>query len=389
MKKILAMLLASMMCLSTAACGSKSEAPAEAAPEAAESETIVLGGLAPLTGAVSVYGIATANGVKLAIDEINAAGGVMGKQVVINILDEKGDPTEAVNAYNKLVDEGMVALIGDVTSKPCAAVAEVAVEDNIPMITPTGTMADITPIGDNVFRACFTDPGQGTIMATFAAEKLEAKSVAVLYNTSDDYSQGIAETFKKDAEEKGMTVVAYEGYGASDTDFKTQLTNIADSNPDAIMIPDYYEKVALIAAQAREVGYTGALLGGDGWDGVLTVLDESKLDVVNGSYYACHIFKEDVENERLQKFLADYKEKYGEEANSFAALGYDAAYIMCNAIGAAGSTDADAIVAALNETNYSGITGDITFDEIGNPIKSTSIITLVDGKEALETKVMA
>lgn len=388
MKKILAMLLASAMCLSFAACGGTEEPDTETPNVSVEGDSIIIGGLGPLTGPVSVYGIPATNGVKLAIDEINANGGILGKKVVYQLLDEKGDSTEAVNAYNKLVDGGMVALIGDITSKPCAAVAEVAAEDNIPMITPTSTMAGITNVGDNVFRACFTDPGQGKIMVTFADENLKTKKVAVLYNTSDDYSQGVAQAFKETAEEKGMTVVAYEGYGAADTDFKTQLTNIVNQEPDAIMIPDYYEKIALIAAQAREVGYDGPLLGGDGWDGVTAVLDESKISVVNNSYYASHIFKQDPD-EKLQTFLKNYKETYNQEANSFAALGYDATYIMCQAIEAAGSTDAEAIIAALQATDYQGVTGHITFDEAGDPVKSTSIITLTDGVESLNTKVTA
>ncbi|MEG1869795.1 MAG: ABC transporter substrate-binding protein [Oscillospiraceae bacterium] len=395
MKKIVALLLSSVLCLSVAACGAKpaAETPEGTTPDATakptvEGDTIKIGGLAPLTGAVSVYGIATANGAKLAIEEINAKGGVLGKQIEFNILDEKGDPTEAVNAYNKLVDSGIVALIGDVTSKPCAAVAEVAVEDNMPMITPTGTAASITPIGDNVFRACFTDPAQGKIMATFANENLKAKNVAVLYNTSDDYSSGIAQVFKTTAEEKGMKVVSFEGYGASDVDFKAQLTTIIGQKPDAILLPDYYEVIAMVTSQARELGYEGALLGCDGWDGVLTKLDASKVNVVNDSFYSSHIFKADPDA-TLQGFLTNYKAKYNTEANSFAALGYDGAYIMCNAIQKAGSTDAAAIIEALKATDYTGVTGTIKFDEIGDPIKSTSIITMKDGVEQLAAKVTA
>lgn len=349
-------------------------------------DTIDIGVLAPLTGDVSVYGITTKNGIDLAVEEINKNGGVLGKQIKINALDEKGDIAEATNAYQRLVSENIVALIGDITSKPSIAVAELAAEDKIPMLTPTGTAAAITEKGDNIFRVCFTDPFQGKIMATFAADNLKAKKVAIMYNTSDDYSQGVANAFKTTAESKGLTIVANEGYGNDDKDFKTQLTKIQSAAPDAIFIPDYYTKVALIATQARDVGYTGTLLGADGWDGVLGTLDDAKKNVVDNCYFSSHFSTNDT-TPVVSDFVQNYQAKFNEMPTGFSALGYDAAYLMVEAIKNAGSTDKEAITAALKDIKRDCVTGNISFDQNGDPIKSVAVIKLNDGKADLFTKI--
>lgn len=395
MKKVVALMLSGVLAVSMlAGCGAKkdSAAPDAAANNngstAADGETIKIGVLAPLTGDVSVYGIAANNGINLAIDEINKKGGVLGKQVELITADEKGDVTEASNAYLNIAGKGIVGLIGDVTSKPCMAVAELAAEENMPMITPTGTAADITTYGENVFRACFIDPYQGEVMATYAADKMSAKNVAVLYNTSDDYSGGLADSFVKTFEAKGGKISAKLGYGADDKDFKTQLTQVVAGKPDALFIPDYYNKVALIATQAREVGYKGPLLGGDGWDGVLGVLDKSKVSVVDNSYFSNHYSVTDTD-EVVVNFLKNFQAKYNETPNAFAALGYDAAYMMCNAIEKAASTDKQAIVDALKATDYTGVTGQMTFDENRNPIKTVAVIKLLNGEATLDTKLSA
>jgi branched-chain amino acid transport system substrate-binding protein len=395
MKRFFACFLAALMVATLAACGgttetSSSEAAAsgsEGSSAAEESaETIKIGCLAPLTGEVSVYGIATSNGIQMGVDEINAAGGINGKQIELITLDEKGDPTEAVNAYNSLVDQGVVAIIGDVTSKPCIAVAELAAVDNMPMLTATGTAAEITTIGSNIFRTCFMDPFQGQIMATFAADNLGATKVAVMYDTGSDYSQGLADSFKAQAEAKGMTVTAFEGYATADTDFTAILNKIIATEPDAIFVPDYYGDVSLILNQARTAGYTGAMLGGDGWDGVLGALPADKLDVANNGYFSNHYSTAD---EAAASFLSKYKELFGLDGNAFAALGYDSAYIMADAIERAGSTDAQAIIDALAATDIQCVTGHITFDENGDPIKDVAVTKFVDGKTELAAKVSA
>lgn len=404
-KKYFAVMCAAMMMASSfAGCGASGSAEAEGSTseggettttESTEStettggsvEELTFGVLAPLTGNASVYGNSTKNGIELGMEDINANGG----KLSIEVLDEKGEEAEAVNAYNMLMQKGVDAIVGDVTSKPSIAVADYAATDyedgiGVPVITPTGTAADITLKGDNIFRACFLDPFQGEVMATFAAENLQAQNVALLYNTSDDYSNGIAEAFEAAAAEKGMTVVAKEGYGASDKDFKTQLTKIQAANPDVIMVPDYYNNVALIVKQAREVGYDGPMIGGDGWDGVLAVLDEGSQDLVNNCYFPNHYFVDDTD-EKVATFVASYREKYGEDPTAFSALGYDAINIMYQAFQKAGSTDPEAVVEALKGMEYDGVTGHITFDENGDPIKTVSILEYKDGKIVLNTKI--
>lgn len=343
-------------------------------------DTIKIGGLAPLTGNVSVYGIATNNGIKLAVDAINQKGGVLGKKINYIAYDEKGDATEAVNAYNKLAQsDKVVALVGDVTSKPTIAVAQKAVKDNMPMITATGTSADITKAGENVFRACFIDPFQGELMAAYAAKKLNAKTAAIIYDNGDDYSTGVANAFEAAAKEAGMTVTNKEGYQSGSVDFKAQLTKIKASNPDVIMVPCYYSDVALIAVQAKDVGISAKLLGSDGWDGVLEKIDKSNLDAVKNSYF-CSQYSAESTDPDLQAFLKKYKETYKTDANMFSVLGYDAMGMMAAAINKAGSTDPSKITAALKGLNYKGLTGNTTFDENRNPVREAVITTIADGK---------
>lgn len=388
MKNLFAATLATLLVAGMfAGCAPK---PATGTPAAngASGDTIKLGVLAPLTGEVSVYGVAAKNGIDLAVGEINAAGGVLGKQIELMVEDEKGDVAEAVNGYNKLMSKGMVALLGDVTTKPTIAVAELAAADGLPMVTATGTGLSITTYGPNVFRTCFTDPFQGKIMAKFAAETLKAKNIAIIYNTSDDYSTGLVASFEEVAATKGLTIVAKEGYGGDDKDFKAQLTKIAATKPDALFVPDYYSKVSLIATQAREVGYEGDMLGADGWDGVFGTLDAANKTAVNNSYISNHYSAQDTDP-KVADFVKAFTGKYSETPNSFAALGYDTAYMMAQAIEAAGSTDAQAIIDAIKTIEFSGVTGNITFDENNNPIKDATILKLMDGEANFHSKVTA
>ncbi|MCY1715019.1 ABC transporter substrate-binding protein [Caproiciproducens galactitolivorans] len=382
MKKRLlaAALAAAMVAASVTGCAQSGDTGSNTSGGAAGGDTVKIGGLAPLTGNVSVYGIAANNGIKLAVDEINKAGGVLGKKIEYVPYDEKGDAIEAVNAYNKLVqDDRVVALIGDVTSKPTIAVAQKAVKDNLPMITATGTAADITKAGDNVFRACFIDPYQGELMAAYAAKKLNAKTAAIIYDNGDDYSTGVANAFETAAKAEGMTITNKEAYQSGAMDFKTQLTKIKASNPDVVMVPVYYSDVALIAVQAKDVGLKAKLLGADGWDGVLEKIDKSNQDAVKDCYF-CSQYSAESKDPKLQDFLKKYKEAYKSEANMFAVLGYDAMGMMAAAINKAGSTDSDKIIAALKALEYKGITGNTTFDANRNPVREAVITTIADGK---------
>lgn len=349
-------------------------------------ETIKVGAMGPLTGPVAIYGISATNGTKLAVEEINANGGILGKQIELNLLDEKGDSTEAVNAYNKLVDWGMVTLIGDITSKPSVAVAEVAAQDKMPMITPTGTQLNITEAGSNVFRVCFTDPYQGLVLAKFAKEKLNAKTVAVMVNNSSDYSDGVANAFIEEAKNQNIEILAKEGYSDGDKDFRSQLTKIASKNPDVLFVPDYYEQDGLISIQAREIGIKSTILGPDGWDGVAKTVDKSSYSAIENVYFANHYSIKDT-SEKVQNFINGYKNKFNDDPSAFSALSYDAVYLLKSAIEKAGSTDKEAIVKALKEIEFDGVTGHLVFDDKNNPIKGVTMIKIVNGDYTFDSVI--
>ena len=380
MKKFTLMLLGLSFLIT--ACGGEKEATTAAK----ESETIKIGSTAPLTGPVAIYGVTSINGAKLAMEEINKNGGVLGKQIEYIVLDSKGDSTEAITAYNRLVDEGIVAYLGEITSKPTLAIAEVAAQDNMPMITPTGTQFNITEAGPNVFRVCFTDPYQGVVLANLAKKNLNAKTVALLVNNSSDYSDGVAEAFVKEAEKLGLQVVAKEGYAEGDKDFRAQLTKVAAANPDVLLVPDYYEQAALISTQAREVGVKATFIGPDGWDGVAKALDSSSYGAIENSWYVTPEQGED-QNEKVQNFLKAYREKYNEEPSAFSALAYDTAYLMKDAIEKAGSTDKDAIIKAIKESDFAGVTGHLKFDEKNNPVKAVTVLKIVNGNYTFDSVI--
>lgn len=348
----------------------------------AEEDVIKIGVIAPLTGEVSMYGIPVEEGTKLAAEELNANGGIDGKKVEIIAYDSKADKTEAINAYNRLRDQdGIVALLGATISGTTLSIAPIAVEDGMPILTPTATNLDITPIGDNIFRACFTDPYQGSTVAKFAAENLEAKKAAILYNIEDAYSEGLANAFKETFESYGK-ITNFEGYVTKDNDYKAILTKIDVEKPDVIFLPDYVAKVGTIATQVKEMGIDAVLLGGDGWDGV----EADYADVVEGYYFASHYAKTD-SAEIVQNFISAYETKWDKTPNSFGALAYDAANIMFETIKKAGSTDGKAIVDALEAIEFEGVTGHVTFDENGDPYKSISMIKMENGQHVLTAKV--
>ena len=323
------------------------------------------------------------------MEEINKAGGILGKQIKYIPYDEQGDATAATIAYDRLVNEdGIIALIGDITTVPTIAVAQKAVEDGIPMITPTGTGASITQAGKNIFRACFTDPYQGELMANYAKEKLGASSVAVLYDTGDDYSKGVAEAFWATADSLGLTRTDMEGYQHGASDFNAQLTKIKAGNPDVVMVPGYYGDGAMILTQARELGITAKFLGSDGWDGLLNQVDPSNYGVLNGAYY-CTQYSLREPGEKLKGVMDAYLDFYadtdaeGEYLNMFAILGYEAMHIMAAAIAEAGSVDSDAIVAALNNLDYQGVSGSIAYKGGQDPAREAYIVEFVDGVEVM------
>ena len=310
----------------------------------------------------------------LAVDEINENGGIHGKKIEYIYYDEKGDATEALNAYNRLVDEGIVALVGDVTSKPTKAVAQKAVEDNMPMITPSATEESITQNGENVFRTCFIDPYQGRLMAHYAKYKLGASTVAILYDIDDTYSKGIADAFEASAKGFGMTVTNKEGYASKSTDQFTAY-KIGNSNPDVLMIPVYYNDVALIVGQQKPTELKQSCLARMAGTGLKSSTNpmwtrwQTRISAASTG---------DRPQPAVQDFLKKYKETYNKDANMFAVLGYDSMYILADAIERAGSTEADKIIEALKKTSYNGLTGTTTFDENRNPVRQ-AIITSFEG----------
>lgn len=381
-KFVIGMLLAGLV---FTGCSNSNE-EAKTAEKTEMGDTVKLGNSAPLTGPVSIYGITTNNGIKLAIEEINEAGGILGKKVEWKEYDDKGEITDAVTNYNKLMEDEVSAIFGGVPSKPSLAIAEASVNYGIVYITPTGTQANITEGKENVFRTCFTDPFQGEVLANFAKNKLNATKAAVLRNQSSDFSMGVADVFVEKAKELGLEVVADESYGDSDTDFKAQLTKVRKEEADVLLIPDYYEKVALIAPQVRDAGIDATLLGADGWDTVLSVMDKSSFDAINGSYFSNQFTLEDP-SEKVQKFIKDYKEKYGEDPSTFAAEGYDTVYLYKQAVEEADSFDWDKVIEALKNISFDGITGSFTYDENNNPVKTAKMIRIENGEYKFDSDV--
>ncbi len=336
-------------------------------------KTITIGGIFPLSGNVAVYGTECKKGIDLAIEEINNAGGVNGKQLVLVAEDDEGNPEKTVSAYKKLTTkDGTKLIIGSLTSGCTQAITKLAQAQKVVQIAPAATAASITDAGDFIFRACFIDPFQGTVGGKFATENLGCKKAAIIYDIGNDYSVGLTDNFKKSFTEHGGEVVDVESYATGDKDFNAQLTKIKSSNPDLVYIPDYYGTVALIAKQLRAQGINTPILGADGWDGITSNAGD---EVLNG-YYSNH-YAVDSTDPAVKKFVAAFKTKYGKEPNSFAALGYDSTYLLKDAIEKAGTTDSTAVKDALAQTNGDYVTGHLTFDKKHNPVKSAVILKIV------------
>ena len=354
------------------------------------SGSIKVGIMGPHTGDNSSYGLACLNGAQLYFKQLNEDGGVNGKQIEPVVYDEKGDATEAVNAYNRLVQEdGVTGIVGDVTTGPTIAVAQASVADNMPCVTPSATAADVVTYGSNYFRACVTDPEQGRVMANFASEQ-GYKNVATLYLSGSDYSEGVNAAFCEEAEALGITITSQQSYAEGDVDFKAQLTNIIATDPDAILVPNYYQDDGMIVNQARTQGYDKVFLGVDGWSGIYGG-SENYADAANlhDCYYCC-AFSSSNKSETATAFVEAYEAEYGETPTNFCALGYDAAMVLANGLAAAeeaglepGSEDyKQAVIDGIASGTVEGVTGSISYEGTGDPIKSSLIITFAeDGTE--------
>lgn len=339
-------------------------------------DTIKIGSIGPLSGSASTYGLSVKEGAQLLEKEINSSGGVNGKQIKFIFEDDQAATDPAMQAFNKLVhDEKVCAILGPVTSGSTLAVAPNATSNKIPLITPTSTEPTITTVGgDYVFRGCFVDSFQGEGLAKYASDTLNKKTAAILYNASSDYSKGIADSFKKTFEENGGKVDEFLTYSSDkDTDFNAQLTKIKSSNPDILLLPDYYNVVGLIAKQARGMGIESQLLGGDGWESE----DLAKIggEAVSGAIYMNHYYSGD-SNEQVKSFVENYKKEYNKEPDCFAALGYDSSKILVEAIKSAGSTDPEEIRSALLNIQLDSVTGNIKFNDERSAVKSAALIKI-------------
>lgn len=340
----------------------------------ADGNTIKIGGIYPLSGPVAVYGVEAKNGVELAVQEINAAGGVNGKMIELIAEDDEGNPEKSVNAYKKLTAKDNVKMIiGSLTSGCTQAIASLAQSQKVIVVAPAATMESITDAGDYIFRVCFIDPFQGTVGAKFAAENLGKKKSAVLYDVGNDYSVGLYENFKKGFVASGGALVAEESYNTGDKDFNAQLTKIKNANPDVVYLPDYYSTVALIAKQLRAQGISVPIIGADGWGGIT---ENAGNEVLNG-FYSDH-YAADSTDPKVVEFVTKYTGKYNSTPTAFAALGYDAMYVIKDAIAASKSTDSSKIRDSLAKTTGSYVTGNLEFDANRNPTKSAVMLEIVE-----------
>lgn len=380
---------------STASTETASNESADASDAAATDGEIDIAFIGNTTGDYAQYGIPVRNAVMLYFDQLNAAGGINGKKVVVKEYDDKGDGVEAVNAYNLAKENGITAVIGSVLTGATIGLADATYEDNMPQITASATATGVTVMEDtgevrtNVFRACFIDPFQGQKMADYAVEKLGAKTAAIFYETGSDYSEGLKNAFVVEAERMGLEIVDTEAFATGDKDFKAQMTNIASKNPDIVFCPIYYGEAGLAIQAARQAGCTATFLGGDGFG---SVKDYASAEELEGSVY-CSGYAPGTED--VAQFEKDYCETFGVEEvpNMFAPLAYDASMIMAYGLKAAedagleAGTDGykQAVIDAIKTMDgVKGITGTYSFDSDNNPIKSVAIIELTGGEEVFK-----
>lgn len=348
-------------------------------------DTIKVGVYGDTSGSTSSFGLSTRNGIQLAFEEINAAGGVNGKKLDMIFEDDQGTPEKAKTVISKLINQDkVVAVLGEVASSNSLAAAPVAQEAKIPMITPSSTNPEVTLKGDYISRVCFIDPFQGAVMAKFAANTLKAKTAAVLGDNSSDYSKGLTQFFEQEFTKLGGQVTTKQTYAQKDQDFKAQLTQIRDQKPDVIYIPGYYGEVAIIAKQARELGMTMPLLGGDGWDSPeLWKLGGAAL---TNAYISNH-YSADNPAPEIQNFVKSYKAKFGVEPDSLAALAYDSAKVLADAIKRANGTESAKLKDAINATkDFAGVTGKITLDSSRNAVKPAVVLSLNPSASKFEFK---
>lgn len=341
-------------------------------------DKVKVGVFMSMTGDTANFGISSTNGIKMATDEANAAGGINGKQIELDVQDDRSDPSEAATIVTKFVTQDSVnAILGEVASSRSIAAAPIAQNAKIPMLTPSSTNPEVTKKGDYIFRSCFIDPVQGAAIAQFAARTLKAKRAAIMVDRKNDYSTGLEKVINATFTRMGGEMVVTQSYQAGDQDFNAQITSIKGANPDVIFVPGYYGDVALFAKQARDKGVTVPLVGGDGWDA--KQLYEIGGKALNGCYFTNHYSPYDTDP-AVVKFVTDYKTRYGSIPDALAATAYDAAKIMFDAIKRANSLDGKAIRDALAATkDFPGVTGRVTFNSDRDAVKPIVMIEIKDG----------
>lgn len=382
-----ACLVAALSTALLAGCGGEKKDSA-----AANADKYVIGASFELTGNVANYGKSTLSGLKLAVDQVNKAGGVNGKQLVVVESDNKSEPAESGNSVTKLITQDkVVAVVGPATSGCVFAATPVVTSNKVPLIAPCATAPAITvdngQVKEFIFRACFIDPFQGRVMAEFADKTLGVKNVAILHDASSDYSKGLAEVFEKTLNEKGGKVVAKEAFLSKDIDFKAALTKIKAANPEAIYIPGYYEEVAKIIKQTREIGLNVPLIGCDGWDSPKLV-EIAGPEALNNTYFSSAFSVQD-QTESVQKFIADYKAMYQKDPDIFCMQGYNAGLVLADALKRAGDgADGTKLAAAIVATKDLPVaSGKLTYDKDHNPIISAIIIEMKDGVQSFKEKI--
>ena len=388
MKKLATGLLVTAIGLSLAGCGGSGTG---GSTNTTGADTIKIGLNYELSGNVATYGQDSVQGAKMAVEEINADGGINGKQVVLVEYDTKSDPAEATTLATKLMTQDKVlAIIGPATSGSFKATIPVANRNKVPVISGSATADDVTVTSAGVqeyaFRTCFNDSFQGTAMANYALTKLEAKSAVIIKDNSSDYAKGLADNFKKTFTSKGGTIVGEESYVAGDTDFNAILTKVRGLSFDVVYLPGYYQEAGLIIKAARSLGINAPVLGADGFDSP-TLLDLGGAAALNNVYFTNHYSSLD-EDPKVIKFIMDFKGEYGEEPNAFHALGYDTAMLVMDAIGRATALNGEAVKVALSQTkDFEAVTGTLSIDSNHNPVKAIVVIGLKDGVQDTSEKI--
>lgn len=342
---------------------------------------ILVGHYASLTGPEATFGVSTDNGIKLAVEELNAAGGIKGRTVKLVTLDDRGNAQEAATVVERLIaQDKVVALLGEVASGRSIAGGQIAQKKGVPMITPSSTNPQVTEIGAMISRVCFTDDFQGWACADFVFSNLKLKKVATLYDRTQAYSSGLSDYFKNAFQKLGGTVTTEQSYGGGDADFSAQISKIRDSGAQAVFIPGYYTDAANIAIQVRKAGLTIPLVGGDGWDSA--ELGKNAGASIEGAYFSNH-YAPDQPSPEVQQFVKKYREKFGQVPDALAALGYDSAKLLFDAMGRAKSLSGKDLAAAINTTKgFKGVTGVITIDDERNAKKPAVIVQMKGGVPA-------